>query len=49
MYGAIHQFGGAEVGMAIPPRPYLGLSITDLDSVNRIIDRWALVNFGAAP
>ena len=26
IYGAIHQFGGAEVGMKIPARPYLGLS-----------------------
>ncbi len=26
IYGAIHQFGGDEVGMNIPARPYLGLS-----------------------
>ncbi len=26
VYAAIHQFGGAEVGMNIPPRPFLGLS-----------------------
>jgi phage virion morphogenesis protein len=25
VYAAIHQFGGAEVGMPIPARPYLGL------------------------
>ena len=26
IYAAIHQFGGDEVGMNIPARPYLGLS-----------------------
>lgn len=26
VYAAIHQFGGAEVDMAIPERPYLGMS-----------------------
>lgn len=26
IYAAIHQFGGAEVGIAIPERPYLGMS-----------------------
>lgn len=26
VYAAIHQFDGAEVGMAIPERPYLGIS-----------------------
>jgi phage virion morphogenesis protein len=26
VYAAIHQFGGAEVGMPIPARPYLGVS-----------------------
>lgn len=25
-YAAIHQFGGDEVGINIPARPYLGLS-----------------------
>lgn len=26
VYAAIHHFGGAEVGMPIPARPYLGIS-----------------------
>lgn len=29
VYAAIHQFGGEPVGMAIPERPYLGLSSDD--------------------
>lgn len=29
VYAAIHQLGGEEVGIPIPPRPYLGLSATD--------------------
>lgn len=46
VYGAIHQFGGEEVDMPIKPRPYLGLSVEDEIAIDRIIDRWALVNFG---
>ncbi|MGR3435268.1 MAG: phage virion morphogenesis protein [Shimia sp.] len=29
VYAAIHQFGGEEVGMNIPARPYLGVSDED--------------------
>ncbi len=45
VYAAIHQFGGAEVGMAIPSREYLGMSdenwgeVVDLADtfVNRVL------------
>lgn len=37
VYGAIHQFGGAEVGSAIPARAYLGLSSDDEADIEQII------------
>ena len=40
VYGAIHQFGGAEVGMHIPPRPYLGVSLEDERDVLDVTDAW---------
>ncbi|TAN61082.1 MAG: phage virion morphogenesis protein [Magnetospirillum sp.] len=43
VYGAIHQFGGAEVGIPIPARPYLGLSddntVELIDQVDAFINR----------
>lgn len=41
VYAAIHQFGGAEAGMNIPARPYLGLSDDNLDDLAAIVDDWA--------
>jgi len=41
VYGAIHQFGGAEVGMAIPARPYLGVSTEDQSDILGVVDAWA--------
>ncbi|MBB4287745.1 phage virion morphogenesis protein [Roseospira goensis] len=39
VYAAIHQFGGEPVGMAIPERPYLGLSGEDeLDLLSAVQD-----------
>lgn len=38
VYAAIHQFGGAEVGMDIPERPYLGLSPSNEDELAGILD-----------
>ncbi|WP_221238450.1 phage virion morphogenesis protein [Roseospira visakhapatnamensis] len=39
VYAAIHQFGGEPVGMAIPERPYLGLSSEDeVDLLSAIED-----------
>ena len=41
VYGAIHQFGGAEVGRpGLPARPYLGLSNEDETDLAAIIDEW---------
>ena len=41
VYGAIHQFGGAEVGRpGLPARPYLGLSAEDEADLDAIIDDW---------
>lgn len=40
VYGAIHQFGGAEVGIPIKPCPYLGLSAADEVGLVKIIDAW---------
>ena len=38
MYGAIHQFGGAEVGRPnLPARAYLGLSSEDEGDIEEII------------
>lgn len=42
VYGAIHQFGGEEVGLpGLPARPYLGLSAEDEADLDAIIDDWA--------
>ena len=41
IYGAIHQFGGAEVGINIPARPYLGISSANEDDLLAILDGWA--------
>ena len=41
VYGAIHQFGGDEVGIPIPARPYLGLSPEDVADLDAILDDWA--------
>lgn len=38
IYGAIHQFGGAEVGMNIPARPYLGLSSDNEADVLAVVE-----------
>ena len=40
-YAAIHQFGGAEVGMNILARPFLGLSVEDEADMDNIITDWA--------
>ena len=41
IYGAIHQFGDAEVGRpGRPARPYLGLSAEDEAELDAIIDVW---------
>ena len=40
VYGAIHQFGGEEVGIDIPARVYLGLSEENEDEVLAIVDQW---------
>ena len=40
IYGAIHQFGGGEVGINIPPRPYLGVSPENTDDLEAILDDW---------
>ncbi len=38
VYAAIHHFGGAEVGMAIPERPYLGLSAANEDDLTALLN-----------
>ncbi|MBF0445089.1 MAG: phage virion morphogenesis protein [Magnetococcales bacterium] len=41
IYAAIHQFGGAEVGMDyIKPRPYLGFSADNSDDLVGVVDDW---------
>ena len=40
VYAAIHQSGGEDVGMAIPARPYLGLSSDDQDEIAEIVEDW---------
>lgn len=45
VYGAIHQFGGEEVGL--PARPYLGSSAEDEADLDAIIDDWASQGMGA--
>lgn len=37
IYGAIHQFGGEEVDIAIPARPYLGLSAEDEAEIRELV------------
>lgn len=37
IYAAIHQFGGDEVGINIPARPYLGLSEEDEADIRDLI------------
>ena len=41
IYGAIHQFGGDEVGIAIPARPYLGVSQENEEDLLAVLDDWA--------
>jgi len=41
VYAAVHQFGGAEVGMPIPARPYLGVSPADETEILSVVDDWA--------
>lgn len=38
VYAAIHQFGGAEVGLPIPERPYLGLSSENEADLLAVVD-----------
>lgn len=40
VYGAVHQFGGAEVDMPIPARPYLGVSAEDEQDILAVTDDW---------
>lgn len=40
VYGAVHQFGGAEVDMPIPARPYLGVSAQDESDMLAVADEW---------
>lgn len=41
VYGAIHQFGGKEVGRpGLPARPYLGLSAGDEADLAAIVNDW---------
>ena len=40
VYAAIHQFGGAEVDMAIPERPYLGISPDDRAEIDEVIQEF---------
>lgn len=46
VYGAIHQFGGAEVGRAIPARPFLGVSSDNEDDLLALIDAWVDAQLG---
>ena len=38
--GAIHRFGGEEVGSPIKAYPYLGLSAANEADLDAIIDDW---------
>lgn len=40
VYAAIHQFGGADVGMNIPERPYLGISDSDESEIMDVVNDW---------
>lgn len=46
VYGAIHQFGGAEVGRAIPARPFLGVSNDNEDDLLALVDAWVDAQLG---
>ena len=48
VYGAIHQFGGGEAGIAIPARPYLGLSASEAADIDAIVDDWLEGQIGEA-
>ena len=37
VYGAIHQFGGEEVGSNIPARPYVGMSAEDREEISDLV------------
>jgi len=37
IYGAIHQFGGADVESNIPARPYLGMSEEDARAIETLV------------
>lgn len=37
VYGAIHNFGGAEVGKNIPKRQFLGLSDIDVQDLHELV------------
>lgn len=41
VYGAIHQFGGDEVGIPIPARPYLGIGPENEEDLEAVINDWA--------
>jgi phage virion morphogenesis protein len=38
VYAAIHQFGGAEVGMPIPARPYLGVGAENAADLLAVVE-----------
>lgn len=38
VYAAIHHFGGAEVGMPIPERPYLGISAQNEQDLTALLN-----------
>ncbi len=42
IYAAIHQAGGEAVGMAIPARPYLGLSADNRDEIAEVVEDWVM-------
>ena len=41
VYAAIHQFGGAAVGINIPEREWLGLSGDNIGDLVDVLDHWA--------
>lgn len=41
VYAAIHQFGGADAGQALPARPYLGLAAEDEADLAALLESWA--------
>jgi len=47
-YAAIHQFGGAEVGKAIPARPYLGVSDANAADLEQVARDWLADVIGQA-